>query len=213
MHAVLEYRKVHDAFIKSFDFELPALASDAYYRDEIGNVSTSNFRSGKLSSHLYLEPRYPLYGGWNYTWYQGYYVPLPSLLKQLNTDSTEHTLIVPLVDALPKSPILDFTFRLVLPEGATNVRIGSLPIINYEIEHGTLYSFLDILARPTITIHCNNVIKKHWGNIEIQYSYNSMNQFLKPFAAFATILLGIITWVILSRIDLSLSPSKQQKHK
>lgn len=42
---------------------LPKHASDIYYRDVIGNVSTSHVRKTRDHTHVELEPRYPMFGG------------------------------------------------------------------------------------------------------------------------------------------------------
>lgn len=50
-------------------------ASDIYYRDNIGNVSTSTVRHRLGGVDLSLLTRFPLYGGWKTSWYQGYNLP------------------------------------------------------------------------------------------------------------------------------------------
>lgn len=54
---------------------LPASASDVYYRDEIGNISTSHLRILDDSAEVELRPRFPLFGGWKTHYILGYYVP------------------------------------------------------------------------------------------------------------------------------------------
>ncbi len=54
---------------------LPAAARDIYYRDEIGNISTSHMREQDDSVELELRPRFPLFGGWKTHYYMGYNVP------------------------------------------------------------------------------------------------------------------------------------------
>ena len=44
--------------MKSFKTILPAAAADVYYRDEIGNISTSNLRVDEDYVELELRPRY-----------------------------------------------------------------------------------------------------------------------------------------------------------
>ncbi|TGZ54188.1 Dolichyl-diphosphooligosaccharide--protein glycosyltransferase subunit 1 [Temnothorax longispinosus] len=67
--------KSGQASIQSFDTVLPAAASDIYYRDEIGNISTSHTRVKKDSVELTLRPRFPLFGGWKTRYTIGYNVP------------------------------------------------------------------------------------------------------------------------------------------
>lgn len=54
---------------------LPASARDVYYRDEIGNISTSHLHETEEGVELELRPRFPLFGGWKTNYYIGYNVP------------------------------------------------------------------------------------------------------------------------------------------
>lgn len=63
-------------FFCLFQTVLPEFAADVYYRDEIGNISTSNLRQeddGEVS--LELRPRFPLFGGWKTHYVVGYNLP------------------------------------------------------------------------------------------------------------------------------------------
>ena len=54
---------------------LPVSAKDVYYRDEIGNISTSHLHETDDGVELELRPRFPLFGGWKTHYYIGYNVP------------------------------------------------------------------------------------------------------------------------------------------
>ncbi len=58
-----------------FQTVLPASAADVYYRDEIGNISTSHLREMDDSVEVELRPRFPLFGGWKTHYLLGYNVP------------------------------------------------------------------------------------------------------------------------------------------
>lgn len=67
--------------VKSFKTQLPPTAADVYYRDEIGNISTSNLRVPSKSNkgepvELELRPRFPLFGGWRTHYIVGYNTPV-----------------------------------------------------------------------------------------------------------------------------------------
>ncbi|KAA0201921.1 hypothetical protein HAZT_HAZT011980, partial [Hyalella azteca] len=72
-----DYQRDHNAHtnVKSFRTILPASARDVYYRDEIGNISTSNLRVRDDSVEVDLRPRFPLFGGWKTHYKLGYNVP------------------------------------------------------------------------------------------------------------------------------------------
>ena len=52
------------ATIKEMTAVLPRDASALYFRDEIGNVSTSVVRRLRDKTEVRLQPRFPLLGGW-----------------------------------------------------------------------------------------------------------------------------------------------------
>lgn len=115
--------------------ELPRGVVDPYYIDTIGNVSTSKFRpsmsspvspgdtQSKLkrkeakSSKLELVPRYPIAGGWNYSFIIGYNLEAGRLLKQ--SSDGQYLLKVPFFTNVHDVPIDLATLRVRLPEGAT----------------------------------------------------------------------------------------------
>jgi oligosaccharyltransferase complex subunit alpha (ribophorin I) len=82
--------------IKSFETALPAAARDVYYRDVIGNVSTSNLRvclraqcrlaimlaqEDDEAVTLLIRPRFPLFGGWKTQYTLGYNLPSYEVLS------------------------------------------------------------------------------------------------------------------------------------
>lgn len=79
--------------LADFSLRLPPSAHSVYYYDTIGNVSTSHFRPGSagsagtsrrrvVDSLLELRPRYPILGGWNYSFTVGWDSPLGDALKE-----------------------------------------------------------------------------------------------------------------------------------
>eukprot|EP00834_Sanchytrium_tribonematis_P006577 NODE_497_length_6803_cov_1.267900.p3 type:complete len:425 gc:universal NODE_497_length_6803_cov_1.267900:3570-2296(-) len=73
--------------VQEIEFSLPGGALEPWVRDQVGNISTSNFRKGKAQkfdmaekpmvikgkpSHLRIKPRYPLFGGWKFEFGNGY---------------------------------------------------------------------------------------------------------------------------------------------
>ena len=106
--------------LSELTLRLPTLAHSPYYYDVIGNVSTSHFRSGagrvKRPSTLELKPRYPLLGGWNYTFTIGYDQPLGDSLK---SDNGKYVLAVPFLTPLKDVVVDEAEVTIVLPEGVS----------------------------------------------------------------------------------------------
>ena len=44
--------------------QLPPTARSLYFKDAIGNISTSHTRFGLSHTEVDLRPRYPIFGGW-----------------------------------------------------------------------------------------------------------------------------------------------------
>jgi hypothetical protein len=97
--------------LKQLVVKLPEDAVDVYYRDEVGNVSTSHYRPG----HLELIPRYPVFGGWNTTWYHGYNVELGERLRV--APGGRFVFREAFVTPVEGAAFDEVTVRVVLPEG------------------------------------------------------------------------------------------------
>lgn len=96
---------------------MPVLARDPYFRDEVGNVSTSHFRVESDKAFLELTPRYPLFGGWNYTWYYGFNTDLGHYVHKVK--SGKYVLNINFVENVKDMTVDKAVVRVVLPEGAT----------------------------------------------------------------------------------------------
>jgi len=106
---------------------------DPYFTDDIGNVSTSRYRPSPRpgrEAHLELKPRYPVFGGWKYSFRVGWNNDLSAFLRRVvSTGTDSYVLKVPFLEG-PKIPegiqYERVVVRVILPEGATNVRYETL---------------------------------------------------------------------------------------
>jgi hypothetical protein len=92
-------------------------ARNPYYTDIIGNVSTSRFRParGSTDSHLEIQPRFPIYGGWNYTFRLGWNVDLDRVQRKTNS---ERILKLPFLEGPENVQYGKMALNIILPEGA-----------------------------------------------------------------------------------------------
>lgn len=108
---------------------LPAGIRNTYYYDLIGNVSTSKLRTAPSPplrakttrpefSVLELKPRYPLMGGWNYSFTLGWDAPLHASVKW-DKGVGKYFAEIPIMTEIPTSVVLNAELKIVLPEGAT----------------------------------------------------------------------------------------------
>lgn len=73
----------HSLLLLSIQTILPAAAQDVYYRDEIGNISTSHLLVLDDSVEMEIRPRFPLFGGWKTHYIIGYNLPSYEYLYNL----------------------------------------------------------------------------------------------------------------------------------
>lgn len=109
--------------LKEMRFPLVVGSVDAYFTDDIGNVSTSRFRSNKKEANLELKPRYPLFGGWNYSFKVGWNGDLPNFLRKAKGGSSESFVLkIPFFEGPKQAEGIEYeriVTRVILPEGAT----------------------------------------------------------------------------------------------
>ena len=90
-------------------------ASDVYYRDDIGNISTSALRFLEDSVEVELRPRFPLFGGWKTHYVLGYNVPS---YEYLFSKGDNFVLNMRLLDHIFDDMLVeDLTLKIILPEG------------------------------------------------------------------------------------------------
>lgn len=111
--------------VLGFITQMPKLASDIYYRDEIGNISTSVIVHQPDHVQLHMKPRFPLFGGWNTTWYLGYNAPLDGYVHNV-PKSDKYILKVPVFAPMKDTSYEEVEIRVVLPEGSRYVSLWSI---------------------------------------------------------------------------------------
>ena len=199
---------------------------NAYYVDEIGNVSTSKFRPGPRETNLELIPRYPIFGGWNFPFKIGWDADLKSFLRKVSNGET-YVLNVPFLEGPKISEGVSYEridVRVLLPEGATWVLIHSLQDtanehsnVNFHTtvplasarrsEHKT---FMDTLGRTTLELAALNVVdESRDAQLIVTYDYDPLLAGLrKP----VTIFLGVVgvfatAWLV-GQIDVSIGKTR-----
>lgn len=138
---------------------------DPYFIDEIGNVSTSRFSPGRgtRGAVLDLRPRFPVFGGWKYSFKVGWNEDLSSFLRKATGDT--YVLKVPFLDCFRMPEGVQYEkieVRVILPELARNVKYelvdgAGLPTpIHSEItRHKT---FMDTVGRTVLKLNATNVV-------------------------------------------------------
>jgi oligosaccharyltransferase complex subunit alpha (ribophorin I) len=158
---------------------------DPYYTDDIGNVSTSRFRSTPRESLLELKPRFPVFGGWQYKFRIGWNNPLSPFLRRVSTSEGGYVLRVPFLEG-PKMPegvqYQHVSVRIILPEGATNVKFqtGVALVGNETSLHKT---FMDTLGRTALKLTAVNVVdESRDAELIVRFIYFLLGSCIYPLA-------------------------------
>jgi len=194
--------------IKAFKTILPASARDVYYRDDIGNISTSNMWARHDSVEVTLRPRFPLFGGWKTRYVIGYNVPS---YEYLFAEASEHTLKMRLLDHVFDTMVVDeLVTKIILPEGASNIRL-STPYDVKELPRTLHYTYLDVIGRPVITLEGKNLVENHIQDVIVDYAHPKIYMLREPLLVVAGFLILFFTVLIYVRLDFSISTTKSGK--
>ncbi|GAB2250598.1 hypothetical protein Droror1_Dr00016848 [Drosera rotundifolia] len=183
---------------------LPPRVHSVYYRDDIGNISSSHLRIDSRKSELEIEPRYPLFGGWKATFVIGYKLPLEDFLYE-SPDGRRYlnfTFGCPLVETL----VDKLTIKVILPEGSKDPSLVAPFPVKQHLE--TSYSYLDVVGRTAVVIEKENVVPEHNVPFQVYYKFNPIFMLAEPLMLVSVYFLLFTASVAYLHIDLSI-----HKHK
>lgn len=108
---------------------LPAQANNIYYRDQIGNISTSDVRKTKDgNTELDIQTRFPIFGGWQTQFYIGY--SIPTELGLFLDEAGRYNLKFDFFTIFEDVWVEDMEIKVILPEGCSNIEAN----VPYETE-------------------------------------------------------------------------------
>ncbi|KAH8105956.1 oligosaccharyl transferase alpha subunit [Cristinia sonorae] len=194
---------------------LPAGIRDVYYYDLVGNVSTSKLRTtssvpkGSQSNQysvLELKPRYPIMGGWNYSFTLGWDSPLADSAGW-DKESGKWIVGIPVMTLIPGTVVDEEELKIILPEGATDIEFHPpFPALLNRLS--THITYLDTTGRPAITLAYKNLTDKHAGIVYVAYKVPLSAHFKKPVVV-ATALLGVFALAFVwKRVDTRIQKQK-----
>ncbi|KAL5569330.1 hypothetical protein UlMin_025905 [Ulmus minor] len=179
---------------------LPPRVHSVYYRDNIGNISSSRLRTDYQKSELEIEPRYPLFGGWKATFVIGYGLPLQDFLFESNDGKRylNFTFGCPLVDTV----VDKLTIKVVLPEGSKDPFVVTPFPVEQHLE--TKYSYLDVVGRTVVVLEKKNVVPEHNSPFQVHYNFNPIFMLAEPLMLVVAFFLFFVASVAYIHIDLSI---------
>ncbi|KRZ68818.1 Dolichyl-diphosphooligosaccharide--protein glycosyltransferase subunit 1 [Trichinella papuae] len=187
--------------VSGFRTILPASAKHIYYRDEIGNVSTSEVRHNPDSLHLTIQPRFPLFGGWRTSYTIGYNIPS---YEYLYHSSSQFGLKMRFVDHIFENFFIEnFLLKIILPEESKNIRVKP----PYDVEqypNSLHYTYLDVTGRPVITMHKRHLVENHIQDFELYYTWESSKIVREPIMVAVAFMVFFCTIIFFVRLDFSI---------
>ncbi|ESO08246.1 hypothetical protein HELRODRAFT_169987 [Helobdella robusta] len=207
-----DYQRNQDGVssVKSFKTLLPASARDVYYRDEIGNISTSSLRESEDGLELELKPRFPLFGGWKTQHYIGYNVPS---YQYLYNKGDKFALVMKLVDHIFDDQVVDdFTLKIILPEGVKDIVLQTPYEVNRESDelHAT---YLDTTGRPVIIVTKGQLVEQHIQDFQLHYTFSKYLLLREPLLVFAAFFILFLTVIVYVRLDFSITKDEASELK
>ncbi|CAL8336651.1 unnamed protein product [Merluccius merluccius] len=200
-----DYQRQSDSGIssvKSFKTILPASAQDVYYRDEIGNISTSHLQVLEDSVEVEVRPRFPLFGGWKTHYMIGYNLPS---YEYLYTLGDQYALKMRLVDHVYDDQVIDsLTVKLILPEGARNIHVDT-PYPIDRMPNQLHYTYLDTFGRPVLVATKNNLVERHIQDVVVHYTFNKILMLQEPLLVVGAFYILFFTVIIYVRLDFAIT--------
>ena len=190
---------------------LPSEANNIYYRDQIGNISTSDIRDGHDGQiELEIETRFPLFGGWQTQFYIGYSLPTESCLSVLSDGRLRLSFdfFPPFEDIF----VDEMEIKVVLPEGSTDIIVN----VPYTVEQDrtTRYTYLDSNfngGRPVINLKAKNIVEEHDKQVTITYSFSKSRMIVEPLMLILTFFAFFILCSIMARIDTGMGKKEKKE--
>jgi oligosaccharyltransferase complex subunit alpha (ribophorin I) len=192
------------SIVAQFEQLLPPGASDIYYRDDVGNISTSEVlpyddqETGVSGVRLVLTPRFPLFGGWKTAHYIGYNLPLGKYLSRSSISSLR--LAAPFAVNFSNAVIDHLVVRVILPEGSSDIQFSAPFPVSQSMD--VRKSYLDAFGRPVLVLEAHNIITNHNKDLIVTYSFNPLALFVEPvmlIAGFAALFAAVIVYLRISQ--------------
>lgn len=203
-----DQRQDRQPSVASFKTILPASARDVYYRDEIGNISTSHMRVMDDAVEVVVRPRFPLFGGWKTNYVIGYNVPS---YEYLFSSGNSFALKMRFFDHVFDNIVVDdMTLKIILPERSTSIKLTT-PFTVTRTKDGNVKTYLDYAGRPIVYAHKKNLVEQHIQDFELRYTFDRISMVSEPLmliAAFFALFAAVIVWM---RFDFTISVDEQSE--
>lgn len=174
---------------------LPPDARWIYFRDDIGNISSSVVRRSLTDVQVALVPRFPLVGGWETQFKFGYSLPLGSIVQRDSQVSGSFVLQTSINPSLQDIAADVIEMRIVLPEGATDYSVA------YDIPATVTYekqvTYFDLTGRTVIVLRVQRAVPEILPKLVVTYKYSTLALLQKPIllSIACALAFAIVVWL------------------
>ncbi|OQR94994.1 dolichyl-diphosphooligosaccharide-protein glycosyltransferase subunit [Achlya hypogyna] len=188
---------------------LPKDVLNVYYRDQIGNITTSRMRHTATRTELELNARFPLFGGWKTQYYLGYSVPTQTVLMR---SGGTYKLEMDFSTCIDGAAVDDLTLKVILPEGARNIKVNVPFAVDVQGET-TRQTYLDtaLVGRPVVVLQKQNVVAQHNVPFTVTFEYPGRFIYREPLLLVGGFFAFFVVCMVLFRLDLSLAKGPKAK--
>lgn len=195
--------------VKSYKTILPASATEVYYRDTNGNISTSAMRILKDSVELDLRPRFPLFGGWKTHYTIGYNVPS---FEYLFSSGDQYLLKMRVIDHVYDDMVVEqATVKIILPEGSHNIKLIP-PYSVQRLSDQVHYTYLDTVGRPVIVFTKQNLVENHIADFNLKYNFSKVLMIQEPLLIIGFLYALFLVVIVWTRLDFSITKETAAPH-
>lgn len=122
-------RAAQSPSFRSLIATLPGRANNIYYRDQIGNISTSDMKTDADGDiELEVQSRFPMFGGWQTQFHLGYSIPTENAISV--DEDGRYNLKFDYFTVFNEVWVEDMEIKVILPEGCSDIKV----IVPYEVE-------------------------------------------------------------------------------
>ncbi|XP_017769904.1 PREDICTED: dolichyl-diphosphooligosaccharide--protein glycosyltransferase subunit 1-like [Nicrophorus vespilloides] len=158
---------------------LPSSAEDVHLYDTLGVRYNWKFVPNENYTSIEFRSRFPLLGGWKYSYDLSYTVPSYEYLYV--TDEARYLLKMRVFDHVLNDAIIDsFVTKVILPENSVNYDVLKPDGFPSDISEETTITTLSCFGRKTVVIAGGSVIENHIDDFIIEYSIGWINMLRVP---------------------------------
>merc|ERR1712137_31943 len=191
--------------VREFVQWLPKGAVDLYYRDIIGNISTSHAFPHEENVKFEIQPRFVMFGGWKNEFKTGYNLPSSRYLS-VEDDGT-YVLSLPFLNDFEDAVVDEIEVRVVLPEGVKDVKITS-PVHTTEHSESVRPTYLDTSGRLVFTLRASNLVAEHrQHNLVVTYRFSTSAMIQEPLLLVGAYFILFVVAIIIFHSDFRIDNS------